>query len=174
MKGKFQIYTGNGKGKTTAALGLAVRAACAGKKVYIGQFMKGRDYSELCLPEHFPGFITMEQYGTPRLICKGEKLSETDLRSAATGLQQIQIRMASGKYDIVIADELNVTVHLGLLSEHEVLAFIRNRPDDVELVLTGRYAPESFIEAADLVTEMKEVKHYYSTENLPARVGIES
>ncbi len=174
MKGKFQLYTGNGKGKTTAALGLAVRAACAGMKVYIGQFMKGRDYSELCLPEHFPGTITMEQYGTPRLICKGEKPSEEDLRSAAVGLDTIRTAMVSGNYDLVIADELNVTVHMGILNEEDVMEFICRRPDDVELVLTGRYAPAGFVEAADLVTEMREVKHYYAAENLPARKGIES
>lgn len=174
MKGKFQLYTGNGKGKTTAALGLAVRAACAGMKIYFGQFMKGQDYSELCLPEHFPGFITMEQYGTPRLLCKGEEPSEEDLRSASAGLDKIRTVMVSGDYDLVIADELNVTVHMGLLNENDVLEFILQRPDNVELVLTGRYAPESFIEAADLVTEMREVKHYYSTENLLARKGIES
>ncbi len=174
MKGKFQLYTGNGKGKTTAALGLAVRGACAGLKVYIGQFMKGQDYSELCLPDHFPGAIAMEQYGTPRLICKGEKPSEDDLRSASTGLDRIRTVMVTGSYDLVIADELNVTVHMGLLSENEVMDFISQRPDDVELVLTGRYAPESFIEAADLVTEMREVKHYFATEKLLARKGIES
>ena len=174
MKGKFQLYTGNGKGKTTAALGLAARAACAGMKVYIGQFMKGQDYSELCLPDHFPGAIAMEQYGTPRLICKGEQPSEDDMRSAAAGLDKIKAMMVSGNYDLVIADELNVTVHMGLLSENDVMDFISQRPDDVELVLTGRYAPESFIEAADLVTEMREIKHYYATENLLARKGIES
>ncbi|MEN8208497.1 MAG: cob(I)yrinic acid a,c-diamide adenosyltransferase [Candidatus Fermentibacteria bacterium] len=174
MTGKFQLYTGNGKGKTTAALGLAVRAACAGKKVYIGQFMKGQDYSELCLPEHFPGFITMEQYGTPRLLCKGEEPSEEDLLSASAGLERIGALMLSGSYDLVIADELNVTVHMGLLDENDVMDFILQRPDNVELVLTGRYAPENFVEAADLVTEMREVKHYYAAENLQARKGIES
>ena len=174
MKGRFQLYTGNGKGKTTAALGLAVRAACAGMKVYIGQFMKGQDYSELCLPDHFPETITMEQYGTPRLICKGEKPSEDDMRSAAAGLDKIKTIMVSGEYDLVIADELNVAVHMGILTGKDVMDFIGQRPDDVELVLTGRYAPESFIEAADLVTEMREIKHYYATENLQAREGIES
>ena len=136
MKGRFQLYTGNGKGKTTAALGLAVRAACAGMKVYIGQFMKGQDYSELCLPDHFPETITMEQYGTPRLICKGEKPSEDDMRSAAAGLDKIKTIMVSGEYDLVIADELNVAVHMGILTGKDVMDFIGQRPDDVELVLT--------------------------------------
>lgn len=174
MKGRFQLYTGNGKGKTTAALGLAVRAACAGMNVYFGQFMKGRDYSELCLPDHFPGTITMEQFGTPRLICKGEKPSEDDMLSASDGLNKIKSAMKSGKYNIVIADELNVTVYMGILDKDDVMDFINQRPDDVELVLTGRYAPECFVDAADLVTEMREVKHYYKTEKLLARKGIES
>ncbi|MCD4774805.1 MAG: cob(I)yrinic acid a,c-diamide adenosyltransferase [Candidatus Aegiribacteria sp.] len=174
MKGRFQLYTGNGKGKTTAALGLAVRAACANLNVYFGQFMKGRDYSELCLPDRFPGLITMEQFGTPRLICKGEKPSEDDIRSASDGLNKIRSAMKSGKYSIVIADELNVTVYMGLLDKDDVMDFIDQRPDGVELVLTGRYAPECFVEAADLVTEMREVKHYYKTEKLLARKGIES
>jgi cob(I)alamin adenosyltransferase len=173
MKGRFQLYTGNGKGKTTAALGLAARAACAGMKVYIGQFMKGSEYSELCLPVHFRGTIVMEQYGTPRLICKGEKPSPEDIRSAEDGLAKIGAVMVSGEYDVVIADELNVTVHMGLLKESDVLDFINLRPESVELVVTGRYAPESFIEAAHLVTEMREIKHYYEVENLKARKGIE-
>jgi len=173
MKGRFQLYTGNGKGKTTAALGLAVRAACAGMNVYIGQFMKGSDYSELCLPEHFSGIISLEQYGTPRLICKGEKPSLEDIRCAEDGLAKIRIVMISGEFDVVIADELNVTVHMGLLKEGDVLDFISLRPDSVELVITGRYAPESFVEAAHLVTEMREIKHYFKAENLEARRGIE-
>jgi len=173
MYGKFQLYTGNGKGKTTAALGLSVRAACHGLKVYFGQFMKGQEYSELCLPDHFSELIVMEQFGTPELIGEGEMPSEEDLRLAWSGLEKTRAAMISGEYSIVIADELNVTVYMGLLKEDDVMGFISQRPDDVELVLTGRYAPDSFIEIADLVTEMKEIKHYYATENLQARKGIE-
>ena len=173
MNGKFQLYTGNGKGKTTAALGLSVRAACNGLKVYFGQFMKGREYSELCLPDHFSELIVMEQFGTPKLICKGEMPSEEDLQFAWSGLEKTRAAMISGEYDIIVADELNVTVYMGLLKEDDVVEFIGQRPYDVELILTGRYAPDSFIEIADLVTEMKEIKHYYTTENLLARKGIE-
>jgi len=173
MKGRFQLYTGNGKGKTTAALGLAVRAACSGMKVYFGQFMKGQDYSELVLPERFPDTITMEQYGTPKLLCKGEKPSPEDTAAARNGLLKLKEAMLSGIYDVIIADELNVTVYLGLLDKDTVLEVLKKRPDNVELVVTGRYAPDSFIELADLVTEMREVKHYYETENLTARKGIE-
>ncbi len=174
MEGRFQLYTGNGKGKTTAALGLAVRAACSGMKVYIGQFMKGQDYSELALPERFPETITMEQYGTPKLLCKGEKPSTEDLVAAQNGLIKLMEAMLSGRFDVIIADELNVTVYLGLLDKEDVLEVLRKRPDNVELVVTGRYAPDSFVELADLVTEMREVKHYYETENLLARKGIEN
>ncbi len=174
MEGRFQLYTGNGKGKTTAALGLAVRAACSGMKVYIGQFMKGQDYSELVLTERFPETITMEQYGTPKLLCKGEKPSSEDTSAARNGLLKLKEAMLSGRYDVIIADELNVTVHLGLLDTEIVLKVLKKRPDNVELVVTGRYAPDSFVELADLVTEMREVKHYYETENLLARKGIEN
>lgn len=173
MEGRLQLYTGNGKGKTTAALGLAVRAACSGLKVYIGQFMKGQDYSELALSEKFPESITIEQYGTPKLLCKGEEPSEEDLSAARNGLLKLREAMFSGSYDVVIADELNVTVHLGLLDAAAALDVLKQRPDNVELVVTGRFAPDSFIQLADLVTEMREVKHYYETENLPARKGIE-
>jgi cob(I)alamin adenosyltransferase len=168
-----QVYTGNGKGKTTAALGLAVRAACAGRKVYIGQFMKGSDYSELCLPGRFPDLVRMDQYGTPRLLCLGETPSREDLDAAAAGVRRIHAELISGLWDLVIADELCVTVHLGLLAEADALGLIDARPPDVELILTGRYATQALIAAADLVTEMAEVKHYYSSEGLPARKGIE-
>ncbi len=171
--GRLHVYTGNGKGKTTAALGLAVRAACADISVYIGQFMKGSDYSELSLPEHFPDLITIEQYGTPTLICKGEEPSIEDLKAAAEGLQRLQSVLQTGRYGLIIADELNVAVHMGLIAEADVLKLLDMRPPGIELVLTGRYAPESFIELADLVTEMKEVKHYYLSEGLQARKGIE-
>lgn len=172
-EGRVQIYTGNGKGKTTAALGLAVRAACAGLKVYIGQFMKGMEYSELSLPERFPGSITLEQYGTPRLLCKGESPAPEDMRAAASGLRRLREELVSCRWDVVVADELCVAVHLGLVSEAEALSIITARPPDVELVLTGRYATDAMVAAADLVTDMHEVKHYYASESLPARKGIE-
>ncbi len=174
LDGRFQIYTGNGKGKTTAALGLAVRAACAGYRVYIGQFMKGRNSSELALPEHFPGLISIEQYGSPRLIGKGEKPDAVDLGKAKAGLDSIGAAMLSGDYDLVVADEINVAVHMGLIDESEVVDLARKKPGKVELVFTGRHAPQTLIDEADLVTEMKEVKHYYAAEGLEARKGIET
>ncbi len=171
--GRVQVYTGNGKGKTTAALGLAVRSACAGCRVYIGQFMKGGEYSELCLPSHFPGLITIEQYGTPQLIPKGQAPSREDLEGAKRGLSLLIKALSGGEYGLVIADELNVTVHMGLLPVGDALQVLSARPSGVELVITGRYAPSEFIEAADLVTEMVEIRHYYNTEKLAARKGIE-
>ncbi len=174
FEGRFQIYTGNGKGKTTAALGLAVRAACAGLRVYIGQFMKGRDCAELSLPEYFPRRIVIEQYGDAALIGKGEEPSQEDISLAVDGLSRLAAAMLSGDFQVVVADELNVAVHMGLVSRDSALDLVRARPHDVELILTGRYAPESLIEVADLVTEMVEKKHYYATENLQARKGIEA
>lgn len=171
-QGRLQVYTGNGKGKTTASLGLALRAACSGMKVFIGQFMKGQDYSELCLPERFPEII-MVQFGTPDLIPQGQKPSEKDIALAEKGLETVSRAMLSGDYDMVIADEICVSVFLGLLKEKKVLELAAARPDNVEVVFTGRYAGEAIIDAADLVTEMKEIKHYYNTEKLSARIGIE-
>jgi len=174
FEGRFQIYTGNGKGKTTAALGLAVRAACAGLRVYIGQFMKGRDCAELSLPEYFPGKIIFEQYGDTALIGKGREPSEEEISLAVDGLARFTTAMLSGEFQVVVADELNVAVHMGLLSSDSALDLVRARPRGVELILTGRYAPESLIEVADLVTEMVERKHYFATEKLSARRGIET
>lgn len=172
-KGRLQIYTGNGKGKTTAALGLAVRAACAGMKVFIGQFMKGQDYSELCIPSRFPE-IEMEQFGTPDFLKPGEKPSLKDLQLAKEGFKTILEAILSGKYDIVIADEICVSVYLGLLQEKDVLELAEARPSNIEVIFTGRYATDAMIEIADLVTEMMPIKHYYDTEQLSARLGIEN
>jgi len=171
--GRLQIYTGNGKGKTTALLGLAVRAACAGLKVYIGQFAKGQGYSELCLPERFPE-ITIEQFGTPEFVIPGGKPSPLNISRAREGLAAVKRALSGGEYDVVAAAEICVAVHLGLLSEQEVLELAGSRPDNVELVFTGRNATDRMITKADLVTEMNEVKHYFNTEKLPARKGIEN
>lgn len=171
--GRFQIYTGNGKGKTTALLGLSVRAACAGLKVYIAQFMKGQDYSELCLPDRFPE-ITIEQFGSPAFIGPGEKPTSADIRNAAEALSSVRRALIGGCYHVVAADEICVAVHLGLLKVQDALALADARPEGVELIFTGRYATEEMISMADLVTEMMEVKHYYNTEKLLARRGIEN
>lgn len=169
-KGYIQVYTGNGKGKTTAALGLALRSVTAGFKVYMGQFMKGQDYSELKAPDLLPGF-TMEQYGSPDFLTG--KPTEKDYEGAAKGLQRIKEIIASGNYDVVIMDEINTALHFELLKIEDVLDILNNKPENMEFVLTGRYAKDEIIEKADLVTEMKEIKHYYE-QGVLSRTGIEN
>lgn len=168
-KGYIQLYTGNGKGKTTAALGLSLRNICAGGKVYFGQFMKGQDCSELKAPEYLPG-LTMEQYGTSKYV--KDKPSPEDIRAAEEGFARAEAALLSGQYDLIVLDEINTALFYGLLSLQRVLELLDKKPEPVELVLTGRYAPSELIDRADLVTEMKEIKHYYKTGVL-ARRGIE-
>jgi cob(I)alamin adenosyltransferase len=165
------VYTGDGKGKTTAALGLALRAAGAGLRVFIAQFIKGMHYSELDALERFSDLITIRQYGRGCFI-RGEP-SEDDRRAAVEGLAEAAGAIRSGQYAVVILDEANVAVHFGLFTIDELLDAIAPRPDCVEVVVTGRRAHPRLLEIADLVTEMREVKHYY-TEGLEARRGIES
>ncbi|MDR2296493.1 MAG: cob(I)yrinic acid a,c-diamide adenosyltransferase [Clostridiales Family XIII bacterium] len=168
-KGYMQVYTGDGKGKTTAALGLALRALCAGGRVYVGQFMKGRDYSELAATAHF-AHLTMVQFGDPHFV--HGKPTPDDVSHARSGLSQIDEALAADRYDVVILDEANTAVSCGLLTSRELLAVLARRPARVEVVLTGRGAPQEILDAADLVTEMREVKHYYK-KGVDARVGIE-
>ncbi|MFB0566019.1 MAG: cob(I)yrinic acid a,c-diamide adenosyltransferase [Candidatus Aminicenantaceae bacterium] len=172
FKGYIHIYTGKGKGKTTAALGLALRAAGHGQKIYIGQFLKGQKYGELeSVKKLFP-LITIEQFGRTGFIHVTKDPDEEDIKRAKRGLKKCLNAMLSNKFRIIILDEINVTVYFNLLSESEVLNFLDQKPEEVELVLTGRYAPASFLKRADLVTEMKEKKHYYH-KGVKARIGIE-
>jgi len=169
-QGYLQVYTGEGKGKTTAAMGLALRASGRGLPVYIGQFMKGQDYGELhAIP--LLKTITHEQYGDPGWVYKG-KITEAQRALAREGFHKGKEALESGKYAIVILDEINMAIWFELIPLEEVLEMIENRPPEVELILTGRRADEAIIERADLVTEMREVKHYY-TQGVPAREGIE-
>ncbi len=169
-KGYVQVYTGNGKGKTTAALGLALRASGHGIHTYVGQFMKGQPYGELdALRDH--SHITIEQYGDVRCI-RREEVTPEHVAQAHRGLARARETMLSGQYDIVVLDEINVTIWFGLLTVEEVLTFLDERPEHVEVILTGRRAPPELIERADLVTEMREVKHYYQ-QGVLAREGIE-
>jgi len=170
MKGMIQVYTGDGKGKTTAALGLALRALGAGLKVYIGQFIKSGDYSELKSLKKYKNQLTIEQYGMGCFI-KGKPKSK-DILLAKKGLNRVKEILLSKKYDIVIMDEINVAQYLKLLSLKDVLALIRFKPKNLELILTGRRAHSKVIQQADLVTEMKEIKHYYK-KGIKARRGIE-
>jgi cob(I)alamin adenosyltransferase len=168
-EGYVQVYTGNGKGKTTAALGLALRAAGAGMKVFIAQFIKEERCSEHLALERFGEMIACRQYGRG-LIMKAP--SEEDIAASREGMREINEAVRSGAYDVVILDEVNVAVSLGLVGVEEVLALMREKPRSVELVLTGRNAHEAVIKEADLVTEMREIKHYYQN-GVGARRGIE-
>ena len=169
-KGYVQVYTGDGKGKTTAALGLALRASGHGMHTYIGQFMKGQPYGELDALRDHP-HITIEQYGDVRCI-RREEVTPDHVAQARQGLERAREAMLSGQYDIVVLDEINVTIWFGLLTVEEVLTFLDERPEHMEVILTGRRAPPELIERADLVTEMREVKHYYE-QGVLAREGIE-
>lgn len=171
-KGYVQVYTGNCKGKTTAALGLAFRAMGQGLKTYIGQFMKGQKYSELKSAEMCRPYITIDQYGKDTLIHVKNPPEAEDVQMAREGLARARNAMISGEYGIVVFDEINTAHFFHLITVEEMLEVIRSKPDGVEVIFTGRYAPPEVIEAADLVTEMTEVKHYYE-KGVPARDGIE-
>ncbi|MBP1751594.1 MAG: cob(I)yrinic acid a,c-diamide adenosyltransferase [Geobacteraceae bacterium] len=171
-KGYVQVYTGNGKGKTTAALGLALRAVGRRMMVCMIQFMKGGGpYGEQLSAAVLAPFFTVVQTGRKGWIRKGSPTPE-DIRLAREALIISREALIGSRYDLVILDEINNAVHYGLVPVEEVLAIIDLKPHTVELVLTGRYAHEKIIEAADLVTEMREIKHYYR-KGVPAREGIE-
>lgn len=172
-KGLIQVYTGNGKGKTTAAIGQAVRAAGAGMKSYIIQFMKEYPYSELTSLKYLSEWITIDQKGGDDFVYKRELPSEEEKTGARNALKKAEKLMLSGSFDIIILDEILVAVYFKLLTRDEIVKFIKQKPETVEIILTGRYAPEEVIELADLVTEMKEIKHYYS-KGVTSRKGIES
>jgi cob(I)alamin adenosyltransferase len=168
----IQVYTGNGKGKTTAALGLAVRAAGCGFRTYIGQFLKGQKYGELAGVKMLAPYVKIEQFGRKGFFHVTENPDDEDIRRARRGLARCRKAMLSGDYQIVVFDEVNVALYFKLLSEAEVHAVLDEKPKGVEVILTGRYAPGSIIRRADLVTEMKERKHYYA-KGVKARKGIE-
>ena len=170
--GYVQVYTGNGKGKTTAALGLALRAAGHGLKTYIGQFLKGQTYGELAAVRRLAPLITIEQFGRRGFIHVTENPEDEDIERARRGLEKCLRAMLSGKFRLVVLDEICVAMHFRLLSEKDVHDFLAQKPRNVEVVLTGRYAPPSLLRRADLVTEMKEKKHYYA-KGVRARAGIE-
>lgn len=171
-QGLVQVYTGEGKGKTTAALGLALRALGRGLKVFMLQFLKGDDTGELHAGRLFGDRLTIEQTGLKGFIRRGH-IAAADVQRAKEALRRAREILVSGEYDLVILDEINVALYFELISSNEVLQLLHDRAPKVEVVLTGRYAPQEIIAAADLVTEMKNIKHYYHA-GVPARVGIES
>lgn len=168
-KGYVHVYTGNGKGKSTAAFGLAVRAACAEKKVYVGQFVKDMKYSETEVVKVLP-LIEIEQLGRGCFISKSPE--QIDIDAATEALSACAQKLKSGAYDLVILDEVNIAIFYGLVSAEAVVEAINNRAPHVEVVLTGRYAAEPILEIADLVTEMQEIKHYYK-QGVLSRKGID-
>lgn len=172
-KGYIQVYTGNGKGKTTAAIGLAVRAAGAGMKTYFIQFMKEYPYSEIKSLEAYKDKITLVQCCGDDFVLNKGLPPQTEINKAREGLKEAKERMLSGEYDIVVLDEVLVSVYFKLFTTDEILEFINCKPEIVELILTGRYCPQAIIDKADLVTEMKEIKHYYA-KGVTSRKGIES
>jgi cob(I)alamin adenosyltransferase len=171
MQGYVQVYTGDGKGKTTAALGLTVRSVGAGLRVYFGQFMKKYDYSEITGLKRLGDQVTIVQYGSGCYVIGSPR--PEDVTAAQAGLAQLRTALISAKYDVVIADEANVAVACGLLEEQDLLQLIAERPPQVELVLTGRGATDAVKAAADLVSEMVPIKHYFQC-GITARKGIES
>ena len=160
-QGQFQVYTGDGKGKTTAAIGLAVRAAGSGESVYIGQFIKDMEYHEI-KPLRSLG-VVVELYGTGKGCLIDRDSSQEDREAAQRGLKAAAKALESRQYGVVILDEINVAWQLGL----------RLRSEQTELVFTGRGCPDRVLEQADLITEMRPIRHYYQTKGLLSREGIE-
>ena len=172
-KGYVQIYTGNGKGKTTAALGLALRAAGHGLKTIIVQFMKGQHYGEIESVKMLNGLITIEQFGHPQFCRLTDPPDAADVKRAQSALMRIREIISAKACDVLIIDEATTAVMYNLIKESDLLELIKDRLLGMELVLTGRGATPALIEAADLVTEMKDIKHYYN-KGVQARKGIES
>lgn len=192
-RGYIQVYTGNGKGKTTAAIGLSIRAMGAGQRVLFLQFMKVPNYSEHRILSQFEPQLTLKTWGKPCFLAKKSELPEDTLREwekscvvfekgqppaeyvalLEEGLAYGALEIRSGEYDLVVLDELNMAIYFELLALKDVLAMLEHRHPKTEVVITGRNCPQELLDYADLVTEMKEIKHYY-TQGVEARVGIES
>ncbi len=169
-KGLIQVYTGDGKGKTTAALGLALRASGRGLRTTIIQFMKHGEYGEKMAVRSIGG-ITIEQYGLPDFVIKGQEKKE-DYEAAEKGLKRAAKIMENRECDILVLDELNITLYFGLLDIEKVIKVLKKKPDGMEVVITGRCMPPEIEEIADLVTEMKMVRHPFE-KGIGAREGIE-
>jgi len=171
MKGYIHVYTGNGKGKTTAAFGLSIRAIGAGKKVFFAQFVKGQIYSEVKIIQQFLPQITIKQYGLDCFIYNKPK--QEDIDKARKGFHEVSEIILSDKYDVIVLDEANIAIYYNLFSVEELIDVLKRKREQTEIIITGRYAHDKLVEFADLVTEMKEIKHYYN-QGIQARIGIES
>ena len=174
QRGYCHIYTGNGKGKSTAAFGLAVRALMAGKKVYIAQFVKSMKYNETKLESIVDGLV-IRQYGNGCFIYKNAP-TDVDIAMAVDGLADCERLLNSSdqyQYDVVILDEITIAIHYNLIKVDDVVRVIQARNPKIEIIVTGRYAPQELIDVGDVVTEMKAIKHYFTTLGVKARDGIE-
>jgi len=170
-KGIVLVYTGNGKGKTTAAMGQALRALGHGFKVLVIQFMKGKKYGEVLCAEKLLPNLKIIPCGLDSFVMK-DNPAPVDIELARQGLKLAQEALSSKEYQMIILDEINVALDFKLIPLEEVLDLIRNKPDAIDLVLTGRYAPQEIIDLADTVSEVKEIKHHYS-KGIKERAGIE-
>jgi cob(I)alamin adenosyltransferase len=172
-RGYIQVYTGNGKGKTTAALGLALRAAGRGMKTYMAQFLKKGEYGELLAVKHYlPELIVIEQFGLPEFHHRENGVSAVEKEAAEAGLGAVKKAMFSGEYRIVVLDEINTLLHFKIIPVEPVLRLLAEKPEELEMILTGRYAPAEVLARADLITDMLETRHYFHKE-IQARIGIE-
>jgi len=165
----IQVYTGNGKGKTTAALGLALRSAGAGRRVYFCQFLKGKPYCELLSLKKFKN-IKVEQFGKTRFLRHAPQ--KEDMELARAGLAAAKKAIKSRRYALIVLDEINVALRLKLIDLQDVLKIIKDTPKEIELVLTGRCAQPEILRVADLVSEIRERKHYFK-QGVAGRKGIE-
>lgn len=170
--GLIEVYTGNGKGKTTAAFGLALRAVGHGMSVCIIQFMKHGNYGEIIATEKLKPNLTVIQFGREEFVDKNNVRIE-DSVIARKAMDYAAKAILEGSYDVVILDEINIALSFKLLDLNEVIEVLRKKPSHVEVILTGRYAPKKIVEMADLVTEFREVKHPFRIRKLEARPGIE-
>ena len=170
-RGLVIVITGNGKGKTTAAFGQALRAIGQGYRVFVLQFMKGRKYGEFIAAEKYLPHLTIRMSGLDSFVMR-DNPAAIDIEWAQKGLDAAQKATNSGKYDMIILDEINVALDFKLIGLPEVIELIKNKPASLDLILTGRYAPAEIIELADTVSEVQEVKHHYKA-GIKDRAGIE-
>ena len=170
MTGYVQVYTGNGKGKTTAAIGLAIRALGAGWRVFIAQFLKSGEYSEHKALARFSDRLTIKTYGR-NVFIHGNPEDE-DIQLAQEAMKEIAESVASEHYRLVVLDEANVAVRYGLIKVEQILDLLEQSPKGIEFIITGRHADPRLVARADLVTEMQEIKHYYR-QGVKARIGVE-
>lgn len=170
-RGLVLVITGNGKGKTTSAFGQALRAVGQGYKVFIMQFMKGRDYGEFKAAEKYLPRLTIRRSGLDSFVMR-DNPAPVDIKLARQGFEEAKKAVASGRYNMIILDEINVAVDFKLIPLQDLIDLIKNRPPALDLILTGRYAPKEILKLADTVSEVKEIKHHYAA-GVKDRAGIE-